>query len=90
MGALTDGCDLTWLGKVYADLPCDIRISRLCLFGFLFGGMEETIIMSAILSLDRSIFKTFSGLPYRFSQNEHLIFRKKLELDEGRNSDPIM
>lgn len=90
MGALTDCNELTWLGKVYADLPCDIRISRLCLFGFLFGCMDETILMASILALDRPVFKSFQGLPFRFSWEEHFVYLAKVRFDEGANSDVIL
>lgn len=37
--------DLTFIGRVMASLPIDVRISRLIIFGYIFSVLEETIIM---------------------------------------------
>lgn len=37
--------DLTFLGRIMANLPLDIRASRLIAIGFCFGVLEESIIM---------------------------------------------
>lgn len=51
----TDG-DLTWAGELMADLPVDITLAKLVLFGLVFGKLRETIIIAAALS-QKSIFK---------------------------------
>lgn len=40
--------DLTFLGRIMASLPLDIRASRLIAIGFCFGVLEESIIMGEI------------------------------------------
>lgn len=37
--------DLTFLGRIMASLPIDVRASRLIVIGFCFGVFEECIIM---------------------------------------------
>ncbi|XP_059163764.1 ATP-dependent RNA helicase TDRD9-like isoform X2 [Physella acuta] len=49
--------DLTFIGKVLADLPVDIRIGKLFILGHVFGVLEECLIIGAALSL-KSIFAT--------------------------------
>ncbi|XP_076442541.1 ATP-dependent RNA helicase TDRD9-like [Babylonia areolata] len=49
--------DLTFVGRVLADLPVDIRVGKLMILGYVFGLLEECIIIGAALSL-KSIFAT--------------------------------
>lgn len=37
--------DLTFMGRVMANLPVDVRVSRLIVLGFCFGVLEECVIM---------------------------------------------
>ena len=38
--------DLTFLGKVLGSLPVDIHLGKLMMLGYVFGVLEETIIIS--------------------------------------------
>lgn len=50
-GALIDDTgEITFLGKIYCDLPCEIKISKLILLGKIFGLLEETVTLAAILT----------------------------------------
>ncbi len=49
--------EITFLGRIYCDMPCDIRTTRLCIFGLLFGCMKQTIVMAAIIQQDKSLFQ---------------------------------
>jgi HrpA-like RNA helicase len=54
-GALTAAEDstlaeITYLGKVYCDLPCEVKISKLILLGLAFEIGEEVITLGSILS----------------------------------------
>ncbi len=40
---------ITDIGKILNNIPVDIRYSKLCLMGFLFGCMYECIIIACIL-----------------------------------------
>ncbi|MES1905743.1 MAG: hypothetical protein MHPSP_002988, partial [Paramarteilia canceri] len=60
LGALEDNNDkmdgkLTFLGEVLAKLPIDMSLGKLIVYGFLFGVMDECIIIAAILSLNNLI-----------------------------------
>lgn len=37
--------DLTFMGRIMADLPIDIKISRFILFGYCFGAVEVCLII---------------------------------------------
>lgn len=89
MGALNDDNNLTWLGKVYADMPCDVKISRLCLFGYIFGCLHESLIMGAVISQEKSIFVSCAHLDYKHSQYEAQRYVKRLMWDGLNHSDPI-
>ncbi|RUS84472.1 hypothetical protein EGW08_007768 [Elysia chlorotica] len=47
--------DLTFIGRVLAGLPCDVRIGKLLILGHVFGVLEECIILGAAMSV-KSIF----------------------------------
>jgi len=47
---------ITFLGNIYCDMPCDIRVTRLCMFGLLFGCMKQAIIMASIIQQEKSLF----------------------------------
>ncbi|KAH6649156.1 P-loop containing nucleoside triphosphate hydrolase protein [Truncatella angustata] len=49
MGAL-DGDELTALGQQLAMIPADLRCGKLMVFGAIFGCLEESILIAAILS----------------------------------------
>jgi len=49
--------DITFLGKVFCDLPCDVKVSRMILLGLAFGLKEEIITLAAILGQRKSIFR---------------------------------
>lgn len=89
MGALNDEDNLTWLGKVYADMPCDVKISRLCLFGYIFGCIHDALVMGSILSQEKSVFVSCAHLEYKHSNQESFRYAKKLIWDQQRDSDPI-
>lgn len=48
---------ITSLGKIFVNLPCDIKITRMFLFGMVLKCMSQAIIMGCIQSQTRSIFK---------------------------------
>lgn len=89
MGALTDDNKLTWLGRVYADMPCDVKISRLCLFGYIFSCLHECLLMGALMSQEKPIFLSFAHMDFKHSQYESYRYTKKLMWDNFRDSDPI-
>lgn len=79
--------EITYLGQIYCDLPMDIRISKLCLLGFVFNSLRESIIVSSMIQQQRSIF-----LPDTKShpRDQYLFCKTLLEYDKGDQSDSIM
>jgi len=75
---------ITALGRIFVNLPCDIKITRLFLFGMALKCMHQAIIMGCIHSQTRSIF--------RGNRNIDQINMTKLQCayDERRDSDSIM
>lgn len=51
-----DDGELTYLGECMASLPCDVRISKLIMVGYLMSVLDEAIIIGAGLSI-QGIFK---------------------------------
>jgi ATP-dependent RNA helicase TDRD9 len=43
--------DLTFMGRVMAEMPCDPLYGRLMVLGHVFGLLEECIIISACLHM---------------------------------------
>ncbi|KAE8586841.1 hypothetical protein XENTR_v10021777 [Xenopus tropicalis] len=73
--------ELTFLGKVLAQLPVDLQLGKLIVLGHVFGCLEECIIIAAALSL-----KNFFAMPFR-----HLLdgYRSKLSFSGSSRSDCI-
>lgn len=43
--------DLTCIGRIMAQLPFDITVSRLIILGYMFSTLKECIIMGKILNI---------------------------------------
>ncbi|XP_049276280.1 ATP-dependent RNA helicase TDRD9, partial [Rhipicephalus sanguineus] len=54
--------ELTFVGKVMAQLPMDVCLSKMILLGFVFGVMEDCIIMAACLSIQSMFSRPFQKL----------------------------
>ncbi len=54
-GALDAEERVTFIGRIFSSLPLDIKISRLMIYGHVFGYLYESIIIASLLSL-RSVF----------------------------------
>ncbi|XP_011209559.2 probable ATP-dependent RNA helicase spindle-E [Bactrocera dorsalis] len=82
--SIQDG-DLSFMGRVMAVMPLDIRLTRLILLGYIFSAMEEAIIIAAGLSV-RSIFR--SGVDRRGRENTQVeAYIQKLVWADGSGSD---
>lgn len=40
--------DVTYLGRVCAKLPIDVKLSKLIMLGYIYGCLEETVVMGEI------------------------------------------
>ncbi|NXX90331.1 TDRD9 helicase, partial [Centropus bengalensis] len=73
--------ELTFLGKVLAQLPVDLHLGKLIVLGHVFGCLEECLIIAAALSL-----RNFFAVPFKQCINWH---RKKLIFADNSKSDCI-
>uniref|UniRef100_A0A8C4VQE2 RNA helicase n=1 Tax=Gopherus evgoodei TaxID=1825980 RepID=A0A8C4VQE2_9SAUR len=73
--------ELTFLGRVLAQLPVDQQLGKLIVLGHVFGCLEECLIIAATLSL-----KNFFVMPFR----QHLDgYRNKMIFSGNSKSDCI-
>ncbi|XP_062974563.1 ATP-dependent RNA helicase TDRD9 [Elgaria multicarinata webbii] len=73
--------ELTFLGKVLAQLPVDQHLGKLIALGHVFGCLEECLIIAAALSL-----RNFFVIPFR----QHLdAYRNKMHFSGNSKSDCI-
>lgn len=70
-------------------MPCDVKISRLCLFGYVFGCLHESLVMASALAQEKSIFISCSHLDYKISKFESERYASRLRWDNYAFSDPI-
>lgn len=73
---------LTQLGKIYSILPLEIKHSRLIILGYAFNLMEPAIILAAILTQEKSIFRINSNNSVDF-------YDKKVYYSAGTECDFI-
>ncbi|XP_031618969.1 probable ATP-dependent RNA helicase spindle-E [Contarinia nasturtii] len=71
--------DLTFLGRVMANLPIDVRATRMIALGYCYGVLEECVIMAAGLTA-KSIFK----ITFERDLSE---YTRRLEWSNGSGSD---
>ena len=80
-------CKITQLGKIYCDLPCDIRICKLCIMGFIFNCLQESLTIASILQHQKTMFVMNS----RINPRDQSKFYKNISShDRGANSDLIL
>ncbi|KAM6130875.1 LOW QUALITY PROTEIN: ATP-dependent RNA helicase TDRD9 [Pterocles gutturalis] len=73
--------ELTFLGRVLAQLPVDLHLGKLIVLGHVFGCLEECLIIAAALSL-----RNFFTIPFKQRVNE---YRNKLFFAGNSKSDCI-
>jgi ATP-dependent RNA helicase TDRD9 len=71
--------DLTYVGRIMANLPIDVRLSKLILLGHTFGKLKEACIIAAGLST-----KTFFTLHFKSNIEA---FKSKWIWSQGWNCD---
>ncbi|KAM6961268.1 ATP-dependent RNA helicase TDRD9 [Aplochiton taeniatus] len=74
--------ELTFLGRILAQLPVDLHLGKMIALGHVFGCLEESLILAASLSL-----KSFFAMPSLLQQLAG--YRSKLAFAHGVPSDSI-
>lgn len=80
-GALSDAKEVTWVGQVYLHMPCNLRLTRLCLFGAVFGCMEEAVTIAAILAQNKGLFRSYKYEVFADAQKEVQVQQAKMRWD---------
>lgn len=80
-------CKITQLGKIYCDLPCDIRICKLCIMGFIFNCLQEAVTIGATLQHQKTMFVLNSRLNPR---DQSKFYKNISNYDRGLDSDLIL
>lgn len=73
--------ELTFIGKVIGQLPIDVHLGKLLVLSYVFGCLEECLVISAALSL-----RSFFANPYK---REFEAYSKKMSWSESSYSDCI-
>ncbi|XP_068110452.1 ATP-dependent RNA helicase TDRD9 [Hyperolius riggenbachi] len=73
--------ELTFLGRVLAQLPVDLQLGKLIVLGYVFGCLDECLIIAAALSL-----RNFFAMPFRQLLDG---YRSKLSYAGNSRSDCI-
>ncbi|XP_077997158.1 ATP-dependent RNA helicase TDRD9-like [Glandiceps talaboti] len=73
--------DLTFVGRVLASLPVDIKIGKLLVLGHVFGCLESAVVIGAALS-----FQSFFSQPFRAQLDA---YRSKMAWADWSFSDLI-
>ena len=76
--------EITPLGRMFCDMPCDIKISKLFIYGIIFGCPHKSIIMGSAMQQDKSLIGRFH------KEDTATAILKKYEFSQGSNSDPVM
>ncbi|XP_059618224.1 probable ATP-dependent RNA helicase spindle-E [Phlebotomus argentipes] len=77
---VNDG-DMTYLGKVMANLPVDIRVSRLIMLSYAFSVLEDAIIIGAAISVQGVFSESY--------KEQMKTYSSKLAWANGTGSDLI-
>ncbi|XP_063367661.1 probable ATP-dependent RNA helicase spindle-E [Cydia amplana] len=76
----SDG-ELTYMGRIMARLPLDVKVSKIIILGHIFGCLDDSIIMAAALSV-----KNVCSSPFRERLNA---YNAKLTWADGSTSDCV-
>ncbi|XP_047994104.1 probable ATP-dependent RNA helicase spindle-E [Leguminivora glycinivorella] len=76
----SDG-DLTYMGRIMARLPLDVKVSKIIILGHIFGCLNDSIVMAAALSV-----KNVCSSPFRERLNA---YNAKLTWADGSTSDCV-
>ncbi|XP_053562180.1 ATP-dependent RNA helicase TDRD9 [Bombina bombina] len=66
--------ELTFLGKVLAQLPVDLHLGKLIVLGHVFGCLDECLIIASALS-----FNNFFAMPYKQHLDGYRLLRRTEE-----------
>lgn len=79
---------ITFLGRIYSDLPCNLQVIKLFLYGHLFGCFEDALTIGVMMMHPKSIWlpRTSKALEMNYLE----FYRKVDALSDGEFSDHIL
>eukprot|EP01135_Chromosphaera_perkinsii_P006611 Nk52_evm13s554 gene=Nk52_evmTU13s554 len=100
MGGLTRHCgtaddkydgDITLLGSLMNDLPCDFKITKLICIGHMLGYTDEALLMGSFVSSSKSLFRIRSSRLHRGPSQEDRMkcFRSVMRFSKKSGSDCV-
>ena len=92
--AVDEEANITFLGQFSLSLPVDLDLSRVVLFGALFGCVADAIVIAASMSLSQEVLSLPSRVLMKdekeFQQSLSRSFRNRYSLDSECCSDAIL
>ena len=90
MGAIDQYGKISRLGRIYVDMPFDIRVTRLCVFGIMFHCLPQAILCAAVVASEKQPVLSLAHLRATESIRHPETYRKRLQFAKNSNSDLIM
>lgn len=93
ISAPCDGSSLTMMGEFAGQMPCDLSLSRLIIYGVTLGVGAEAVILATALTQPASVFRRATPLIHDCDEYVDIVkktFLAQVHLDNGIYSEPIM
>lgn len=90
MGAIDQSGKISRLGRIYVDMPFDIKVTRLCVFGIMFHCVPGAILCASVLASEKQPIVNLSNLRPAESIKHPETYKKRLIYAKDSNSDLIM
>lgn len=79
---------ITFLGRVYSDLPCSLQVIKLLLYGHLFNCFEDVLTLGVMMMHPKSIWLPRTN---KTQSLDYLAFYRRIDkLADGQFSDHIL
>jgi HrpA-like RNA helicase len=90
MGAIDLHGKISRLGRIYIDMPFDIRVTRLCVFGILFHCLNKATLCAAVVASEKQPISNLSNLKATESMKHPEAYKKRLQFSGKTDSDLMM
>lgn len=93
ISAPCDGSSLTMMGEFAGQMPCDLSLSRLIIFGIALGVGAEAVILASALTQPAPVFRRATPLVHDCDEYVEIVkktFLAQVHIDNGIYSEPIM
>lgn len=90
MGAIDRTGKISRLGRIYVDMPFDIRVTRLCVFGIIFHCVSDALLCASVIASEKQPITSLSNLRPAESIKHPETYKKRLIYAKNSGSDLIM